>query len=607
MITWQVIRDNSVTDSDVPEVTLQLIEDLIIEAGQVWSRYLDAARNITLTVNFGFIDEDNNTLAQAGSSFVRRGVTADGDPRFVIATAVEVATGFDPLSSPDIELEINLNNLSDLYFDPDISTADDIPSNLSDGFSVILHELGHGLGFLGFIETPDDLNDPDRTISSFDEFIRFDGTVPFFTGPNARAVFGGDVPLTEDSNNHVGNPDDPDDTLTGEGGDVLQAFSIRGVRESISALDIAILQDVGFPIRTASSASDELFGFEQNNDSIDGLAGNDSLSGLGGSDTLMGNSGNDTLDGGDGRDFILGGTGADVSAGGAGDDGLFAGEGDDGNDTLIGGAGNDTIGGAAGNDLAIGGGTNLFDNVDTGGVDISSSDTIFGGPGNDTLLGGGFDDANGNGRYDVGEENISVTGANTIYAGTEDDRVVGAAGNDTLGGGTGDDTLRGGDGDDTFYGGRGDDNDTGRNDVISGGNGNDTIFAGGGDDDIDGGVGDDVIFNGTGNDNARGNLGNDTLFGGPGDDILSGRGGDDTFAFFEGNGDDTITDFNLNDDTLDLNGTATDFTDLASVQVAASDVTQDGETGLLIDTGGGDSIFLIGLGLDDLSNINIIF
>jgi Ca2+-binding RTX toxin-like protein len=101
--------------------------------------------------------------------------------------------------------------------------------------------------------------------------------------------------------------------------------------------------------------------------------------------------------------------------------------------------------------------------------------------------------------------------------------------------------------------------------------------------------------------------GNDTFFGGPGNATFSGGAGRDTFRFFAGNDDDTITDFTLADDTLDLSGTATDFTDLASVQSAATNTTQNGVEGLLIDTGAGDSVFLEGLNTSDLGSINFVF
>ncbi|NVJ68736.1 MAG: hypothetical protein HWE08_00190, partial [Alphaproteobacteria bacterium] len=64
-----------------------------------------------------------------------------------------------------------------------------------------------------------------------------------------------------------------------------------------------------------------------------------------------------------------------------------------------------------------------------------------------------------------------------------------------------------------------------------------------------------------------------------------------------------ITDFTVVDDMLDLSETATDFTDLASVQGAATDTVD----GLLIDLGGGDSVLLQGISISDLSASNFIF
>jgi hypothetical protein len=88
---------------------------------------------------------------------------------------------------------------------------------------------------------------------------------------------------------------------------------------------------------------------------------------------------------------------------------------------------------------------------------------------------------------------------------------------------------------------------------------------------------------------------------------LSGNSGAATFAFFEGNGNDTIIAFNTSEDVLDLAGTATNFTDLASLEAVASNAAQGGVSGLLINTGAGDSIFLEGLSVSDLPSVDIIF
>ena len=66
-------------------------------------------------------------------------------------------------------------------------------------------------------------------------------------------------------------------------------------------------------------------------------------------------------------------------------------------------------------------------------------------------------------------------------------------------------------------------------DVIHGFGGNDALFAGGGDD---------VINGGAGNDEIGGGAGNDVIYGGPGNDILSGGAGNDTI--YAGPGRDKI-------------------------------------------------------------------
>ncbi|MCE2571021.1 immunoglobulin-like domain-containing protein, partial [Motilimonas eburnea] len=93
----------------------------------------------------------------------------------------------------------------------------------------------------------------------------------------------------------------------------------------------------------------------------------------------------------------------------------------------------------------------------------------------------------------------------------------------------------------------------------------DYIYGNDGDDMIDGGLGYDVLRGGSGNDTIIGGLGDDDIAGNSGNDILIGGEGRDTFRFFaedvilESGNDkqlsgnkDTIIDFNLNQDKLDL-------------------------------------------------------
>jgi hypothetical protein len=103
-------------------------------------------------------------------------------------------------------------------------------------------------------------------------------------------------------------------------------------------------------------------------------------------------------------------------------------------------------------------------------------------------------------------------------------------------GGIGDDTLTGTEGNDSLIGRRG-------NDSLIGNAGNDTLIGGNGKDFLVGNAGDDLLDGGNGSDTLRGGLGND---------ILTGGNRQDIFVFADGEGIDTINDFELGTDKIGL-------------------------------------------------------
>ena len=141
-----------------------------------------------------------------------------------------------------------------------------------------------------------------------------------------------------------------------------------------------------------------------------------------------------------------------------------------------------------------------------------------------------------------------------------DDRISTGGGNDHLDGGGGSDSLDGNEGNDTIKGGHG-------NDFLYGGYGIDTLEGGSGFDRLYGGFGEDTLLGGDGPDHLNGDEGDDLLEGGygndrlvaewirggaDGDDILVGGAGADEFAFGPGQDSDTIRDFSLGNDVIDL-------------------------------------------------------
>ncbi len=270
----------------------------------------------------------------------------------------------------------------------------------------------------------------------------------------------------------------------------------------------------------------------------------DTIEGNQTSNSIKGGSGDDMLSGAAGDDVLSGAQGSDTLNGGDGNDQLWAGKGDDAGDHMTGGNGNDTIGAGVG------------------------ADTIEGGNGSDHIFGGDGDDE--------------------ISAGSASDFIYG---------GTGNDQLNGDNGADVIYGGAGAGNDN-----ITGGEGNDKIYAGQGDDAVDGGSGADLIFSGKGSDTVQGSAGNDTMWGGDGDDIFTGGEGSDLFAFGLSNGHDTVTDFDPDEDKIDLSAF-----NLTTISSYASDHIQNGVAGSLLSLNSDTTIFLEGISAQGITDSAIIF
>ncbi|MCI1014358.1 hypothetical protein HWE04_10895, partial [Herbaspirillum sp. C7C2] len=214
---------------------------------------------------------------------------------------------------------------------------------------------------------------------------------------------------------------------------------------------------------------------------------------------VRGTSANDTLSGDENNNYMVGGDGSDR---------LF---GNDGSDTLIGGKGNDYLYGGGGNDIYVfnkGDGIDLISDNDrvVGNLDIlrlgkgiNAADTVVARSGNHLTLTWGtdavtienffltgyyyiekiaFDDGT-TWTYSDLASRLTQTGTseneNWTGFGDQNNRMLGMAGNDVLTGGRLADTIEGGSGDDTLYGGDGDDTLSGDkgNDYLNGGLGND--------------------------------------------------------------------------------------------------------------------------------------
>ena len=310
----------------------------------------------------------------------------------------------------------------------------------------------------------------------------------------------------------------------------------------------------------------------------------DGLTGSGGDDRILGLSGNDALDGSAGDDIIEGGLGDDLLAGGSG------------SDLIYGGAGRDMILSATGlnapprdanhdnvyEDWAPPAGAGaVWTQGRTWGIYASAADVYV---------------------VDGGGSLAQDSAGDIVFAGDDDDRVVGGLGDDYIDGGLGNDTLTGHGGNDVIDGSDGNDILNGDgilkpgfyqtlaetqngNDVLDGGAGNDQLIGGGADDGLFGGIGNDKLW---GDDATEADLGgqyhgSDYLDGGDGDDQLIGGGKDD--YLIGGTGADL------------LRGDVDDEADLAG-QYHGDDSLDGGDGNDQLVGGGGNDILVGGAGAD---------
>lgn len=87
---------------------------------------------------------------------------------------------------------------------------------------------------------------------------------------------------------------------------------------------------------------------------------------------------------------------------------------------------------------------------------------------------------------------------------------------------------------------------------LTGTAGDDTLVGLFGKNVIEGMKGNDLLLGGPGNDRIDGGAGNDRIFGGLGNDVMTGGDGHDSFGFELLSGRDTITDFDTNEDRIEL-------------------------------------------------------
>ena len=181
---------------------------------------------------------DPNTLAEASTTMI----TANSNGKETIDSSfvsdsmygVELSP-----NTPDSNLYINIDRLSEMSF-----SGKPAPDKF-DLTSILTHEILHGIAFTGLLGSASDLK------TGYDELISTANDSPVFIGRHAQTVNNGrPVPLSPETSGvgsafyHIAVPSD------------LMSESIKkGEVKTISALDVAMLEDMGVTVTGVSPNS----------------------------------------------------------------------------------------------------------------------------------------------------------------------------------------------------------------------------------------------------------------------------------------------------------------------------------------------------------------
>jgi hypothetical protein len=282
-----IVEPNFLEKSGISQKYYSQVLGTFSQAYELWSRYIhgnDATLNIKLDI-FNF--ENSRALASASATTF---IDEDGVSNL---DAINILDGEEARN--ELAGSINLNKLytdNNLYkFVNDVDNIE--PGTGLQAYSMLVtlvHEIGHIIGFHPTTISPL-LNEEN-----------------LFEGMNTTIANGG-VPVEFIDDAHLLIEDD----LLGQNINLYQ-------RQTLSPVDIAVLEDIGLNVVKPTTEDDILFGFHNSDDSIFAGKGDDVINGLSGNDILSGGEGNDQITGMAGNDYIVGGKDSDLLAGGEGYD-----------------------------------------------------------------------------------------------------------------------------------------------------------------------------------------------------------------------------------------------------------------------------------------------
>jgi hypothetical protein len=246
------------------------IENELTYAADNWGQYITGAAPLRVSLTFVNAGAFGSEIASGSpGDFISNGETIDGHAVYVPDSLYTLETG-DYASGTSTDIAITLvastSLLSELYINTDPAASTAVPAGEIDLLSVLTHEFGHGLGFIGLINraSPTAGSPPVASgapVGIYDTFVSYSSNGATFDGPNAEAAYGAlinagssvPVPLydTSDASLYTENFYHLSGSVAALSGDLMESELSAGTYLPISNLDLAILKDTGVPV-TAS-------------------------------------------------------------------------------------------------------------------------------------------------------------------------------------------------------------------------------------------------------------------------------------------------------------------------------------------------------------------
>lgn len=238
-------------DASVDESYRPGLSTCIALAGALWNELLTVPFDVTLEVRVSY----DSSISTANSRSMTSVAWDSGSDIYELSAANEIRTGVDPNgTTEDIHINFGTGLENGTYwFDPDpTERTAAIPSNKVDVLSTCTHELGHALAFAGARDA--ETGELPGYSFLYDEHSVPIGDYYYFSGTEAEAAYGSEVPENTQILDHLGN-------LSPAPGSDLDLDLMHGTptryqhRYYPSAVDAGILADLGLPITGTPAAA----------------------------------------------------------------------------------------------------------------------------------------------------------------------------------------------------------------------------------------------------------------------------------------------------------------------------------------------------------------